>query len=41
LFFFEVEANDGLVRLLDRLLVLDACGGMTVSTRVRGVSGRA
>ena len=41
LLLLEVEANDGFIRLLDRLLLLDACGGITVSMRVRVVSGRA
>ena len=40
LLLLEVEANDGLIRRLDGLLLLDTCGGM-VSMRVRVVSGRA
>ena len=33
LLLLEVEAYDGLIRLLEGLLLLDACGGMTVSRR--------
>ena len=40
LFFLEVEAYDGFVRLLDRFLLLDACGGITVSRRPHAVDAR-
>ena len=39
LLLLEVEANDRFIRLFYRFLLLHACGGITVSMRVRVVSG--
>ena len=41
LLLLEVEAYDRFVGLFYGLLLLDACGGITVSMRVRVVSARA
>jgi hypothetical protein len=40
LLLLEVEANDRFVGLLDRFLLLDACGGITVSRRPHAVDAR-
>ena len=40
LFFLEVEPYDRLIRLFYGLLLLDACGGITVSRRPHAVDAR-
>ena len=40
LLLLEVEANDGLIGLFYGLLLLDACGGITVSRRPHTPSRR-
>ena len=40
LLLLEVEAYDGFVRLFYGLLLLDACGGITVSRRPHAVDAR-